>query len=445
MKRTIASFMIAAPKSNSGKTLITLGLINTFKNLGNRVQTFKCGPDYIDPMHHKYNSGNASYNLDSWMSSKKHVKSLYQKHTTYSDICITEGVMGLFDGAYKDKGSSADIAKLLDLPIVLVIDASSTAYSVAPLLYGFKNFDKNINLVGVIFNKVASESHYQFLKDAAYDANVRCFGYIPRDPELIIESRHLGLQLPGEQNSVSLVNRASKLIKEHINLKLLLSKSSKDIEISKSKIEDTNSSCKKKLKIALAYDKAFSFTYQANIDVLKEIGEITYFSPLTDKELPNADLLWLPGGYPELFAKELSSNTSMHKSIIKFINNNKTVIAECGGMMYLGAQMTLKNGSTYNMVGAFNYSTSMEKMKLHLGYRKIAISSDINILAHEFHFSSITQTDKNILNTNVTTARNIKSTLTIYRKNNCWTSYAHLYLGEKEKMIEFLRWLNLKC
>jgi len=443
MKKTIASFMIAAPKSNSGKTLITLGLINTFKDLGNKVQTFKCGPDYIDPMHHKYNSGNASYNLDSWMSSKKHVKSLYQEHTSSCDICITEGVMGLFDGAYKDEGSSADIAKLLDIPIVLVVDAGSTAYSVAPLLYGFKNFDKNINLIGVIFNKVASKSHYQFLKDAAKDADVICFGYIPRDPELIIESRHLGLQLPGEQNSVSLVKRASKLIKEHINLELLLSKSSK--EISETKIKKTDSYCKKKLKIALASDKAFSFTYQANIDLLKEIGEITYFSPLRDKELPDADLLWLPGGYPELFAKELSSNISMHKSIIKFINNNKTVIAECGGMMYLGEQMILKDGSTYNMVGAFNYRTSMEKMKLHLGYRKIEISSDINILAHEFHFSEITHTDKNILNTNVTTARNTKSPLTIYRKNNCWTSYAHLYLGEKEKMMEFLEWLNLKC
>ncbi len=437
MKKT-ASFLIAAPKSNSGKTLVTLGLIQALRKCNFNVQTFKCGPDYIDPMHHKYISGNSAYNLDLWMASEEHIKAVYRQNAGCADVSITEGVMGLFDGARKAKGSSAEVAKLLQLPVVLVVDAQSVAYSIAPLLYGFKNFDTSIHFAGVIFNKVGSESHYQFLKDAACDVGMESLGYVPRDAKLTVESRHLGLHLPGEHNNMEIVEHAANLIEQHVDLDLLLQKSSTTIDMPQKK----ENSQKGKLKIALADDEAFAFTYQANIDVLEQLGEVIRFSPLHDISVPNADLLWLPGGYPELFAEQLSNNSSMINSIKQFIEKGKATIAECGGMMYLGKQMQLKDGETYNMAGAFDYSTSMQKMKLHLGYRKIELANQ-TLYCHEFHFSEITQTDKHILQADVKTARNRKADLNIFQYKNCWASYAHLYLGEPEKMKTFLKLLNI--
>ncbi len=434
----IANFLIAAPKSNSGKTLITLGLIQAFRKRNLKVQTFKCGPDYIDPMHHKYISGNPAYNLDLFMASEEHIKSIYYKNANCADVAITEGVMGLFDGARKSKGSSAEVAKLLHLPVVLVVDAQSVAYSIAPLLYGFKNFDTSIQFAGVIFNKVGSESHYQFLKDAANDVGIKSLGYVPRDAKLTVESRHLGLHLPGEHNNMAIVEHAADLIEQHVDLDLLLQKSRTTIKQPQKK-ENT---LKGKLKIALASDEAFAFTYQANIDVLEQLGEVVRFSPLHDSTVPNADLLWLPGGYPELFTEQLSNNNSMINSIKQFIESGKTAIAECGGMMYLGKQLQLKDGKTYSMTGIFNYITSLQKMKLHLGYRKIELENQ-TLHCHEFHFSEIIQTDKYLLQANIKTARNANADLSIFRYKNCWASYAHLYLGEPEKMKAFLQLLNI--
>ncbi len=437
MKKT-ANFLIAAPKSNSGKTLVTLGLIQAFRKRNLNVQTFKCGPDYIDPMHHKYISGKPAYNLDLFMASEEHIKSIYYEKAGGADVAITEGVMGLFDGAKKAKGSSAEVAKLLHLPVVLVVDAQSVAYSIAPLLYGFKNFDTSIQFAGVIFNKVGSESHYQFLKDAANDVGIESLGYVPRDAKLTVESRHLGLHLPDEHNNMAIVEHAANLIEQHVDLDLLLQKSKTTIKQSQKK----ENSQKGKLKIALASDEAFAFTYQANIDVLEQLGEVIRFSPLHDSTVPNADLLWLPGGYPELFAEQLSNNSSMINSIKQFIESGKTAIAECGGMMYLGKQMQLKDGKIYNMAGAFNYITSLQKMKLHLGYRKIELDNQ-TLNCHEFHFSEIIQTDKYLLQANIKTARNTNADLSIFRYKNCWASYAHLYLGEPEKMQAFLKLLNI--
>ncbi len=436
---TPSSFLIAAPKSNSGKTLITLGLINLLTNKGLKVQTFKCGPDYIDPMHHRHISGNAAYNLDLWMASPEHVKSIYNNHASCADIAITEGVMGLFDGARKSIGSSAAVAKYLSLPVILVVDVSGVAYSIAPLLYGFKNFDQDINLAGVIFNKVASESHYQFLKDAADDAGVESFGYLPRNKDLAIESRHLGLHLPAEQNGMKTVNLASSLLEKHVNIEKLLSSCKANFKNEAKNKENKPLNFKK--KIAIAEDAAFNFTYQANIDVLQEMGELVKFSPLNDSELPEADLVWLPGGYPELFAEELAANTKMKQSIINFVESGKALVAECGGMMYLGETMELQDGSIHNMAGLFSYKTSLKAMKLRLGYRQVYVDN-IELKCHEFHFSELTQSDLSKEKISVFTARKKELEMSVFRKKNCWASYAHLYLGEYEKMKEFLERLE---
>lgn len=432
------AFLIAAPKSNSGKTMITLGLMQALVNRGLKVQPFKCGPDYIDPMHHTKIAGQPSYNLDMWMTDEEHVQQTFTQHATKANVSIAEGVMGLFDGAQKDVGSSAAVARLLDLPVILVVDASSTAYSIAPLLYGFKNFDKSINLAGVIFNKVASQSHFQFLKEAAIDAGVHVLGYMPRDQRLAIESRHLGLHLPGENQNREIVNIAADLLENHVDIDLLLEITQKEIQ----PLTNQELNIQKRFKIALAHDEAFNFSYQANRDVLVELGDLVEFSPLNDEELPEADLLWLPGGYPELFAEQLAGNNKMKEAIGGYIESGKALIAECGGMMYLGKNIITKEGETYPMTGVFDFDTSFENMKLHLGYRDLK-GSDISIKGHEFHYSNLIGEEKASVDYQAKTARGRDVEMPVFRRKNCWASYMHLYLGKRDKMLQMIKELGL--
>ena len=431
-------FLIAAPKSNSGKTMFTLGLMRALVRRRLQVQPFKCGPDYIDPMHHTKIAQNPSYNLDLWMADASHVQSVFQKHSADADVAIAEGVMGLFDGARKDEGSSAAVARLLDLPVVLVVDASSVAYSVAPLLYGYKHFDERINLAGVVFNKVASASHYQFLKEAAEDAGVHSLGYLARDEKLAISSRHLGLHLPGEVKNLDIVDRAADLIEANVDVDFLLAVAKNEIQTPEKKQETIN----KALKIALAHDEAFNFSYRANRDLLDKYGEVMEFSPLEDQELPEADLLWLPGGYPELFAKALSENKAMHSAIAQHIEAGKAVIAECGGMMYLAKALITKDGTSHPMVGTFDFKCSFEAMKLHLGYRDLK-GEDIELRGHEFHYSELIEVNEEKENYTVQTARGKELEMPVFRKNNCWASYLHLYLGEEYKMLQLLKELGI--
>ncbi|WP_027473465.1 cobyrinate a,c-diamide synthase [Saccharicrinis fermentans] len=435
---SMSSFLVAAPKSNSGKTMVTLGLMHALVKRGFKVQPFKCGPDYIDPMHHTKIAGKSSYNLDLWMSSAEHVQDVFKKQSRDADVAIAEGVMGLFDGAKKDEGSSAAVARLLHMPVVLVVDASSTAYSVAPLLYGFKNFDTRIKLAGVIFNKVASESHFQFLKEASIDAGVDVLGYLPRDERLHIESRHLGLHLPGENKNLKIVGVAAELLEQKVDIDLLLSLSKRE----EMTIASTQDRAGGKLRIAMAHDEAFSFSYSANRDVLLQLGDVKEFSPLHDNALPEADLVWLPGGYPELFAQELSENGAMRRAIISYIDSGKALIAECGGMMYLGNKLIQKNGEAFEMCGVFDFDTSFEHMKLHLGYREL-LGHSMAVRGHEFHYSRLIGKEKGSAEFQVKTARNKTAEMAVFREKNCWASYMHLYLGEKEKMQQLLNELGL--
>lgn len=218
----LGSFLIAAATSNSGKTTITIGLLRALRNRGLNVQPFKCGPDYIDTMFHEIASGNESVNLDTFMASKEHVKHLFHHYGKNADVCVVEGVMGLFDGYSKDKGSSAEIAQLLDIPVILVVNAKSVAYSVAPLIYGFKHFNPNVKIVGVIFNMVASENHYAYLKSACEDAGVECFGYLPRNERLVIPGRHLGLTITAREETEQLIALAAEEIEQHVLIDKLI-------------------------------------------------------------------------------------------------------------------------------------------------------------------------------------------------------------------------------
>jgi len=422
---SIPQFLIAAPSSNSGKTTVTQGLLRIFKNNGLSVQAFKCGPDYLDTKHHAWASGNVSINLDTFMSSEKYVQELYQKYSQNKDVSVVEGVMGLFDGAKKMKGSSAEIAERLNIPVILVVNAKATAYSVAPLLYGFKNFYKDINLAGVIFNFVSGESHYQFLKDACEDVGVEALGYVKKNEEISLPSRHLGLQISSTDKYEDKIEQIASHINETVNVERLMEITCKDITVP----DQIESNKKGKLKIAVAKDEAFNFTYHENLKALEKLGNIEYFSPIRDQKLPEADLLYFAGGYPELYLKELSKNTKLKSQILNYCENGGKVLAECGGMMYLSDSIVDKESNKYPMIGFFKQSASMENMKLHLGYRKINLNG-VELFGHEFHYSHLNGAEENLSIGEVYSAKGKKLDTHIFKKKNTIASYIHFYGGE---------------
>lgn len=420
------AFLIAAPWSNSGKTTLTLGLSRWFTNQGYRVQPFKCGPDYIDTIHHSRAAKKTAINLDTVMMPEPHVTAIFNKYQQATDISIVEGVMGLFDGAVKDQGSSASIAKLLNIPIILVVNASSMAYTIAPILHGLKTFDPDVKIAGVIFNFVKTKSHYAFLKEACDTVGIPSLGYIPPNEEIAIPSRHLGLYIDDTFETV--IEKAALHIANHISITklLVLAKEITDVQQKKQLTEAISTHQIKVKTIAIAKDEAFSFTYLENLKWLEAKGKIIYFSPMHDTKLPKADYIYLAGGYPELHLQQLSQNTTMLAQIKAAADQGVTIYAECGGMMYLGESIIDETGLKHPMTHVFPFHTSMENKKLSLGYRKV-LFNNLEIWGHEFHYSNILN-DDTIFNTGqVFTAREKKISTKIYTYKNVYASYIHLY------------------
>jgi len=431
-------FLISAPSSNSGKTTLTLGLLRALKNRGLNVQPFKCGPDYIDTQHHTTASGNPGINLDTFMASEAHARDIYKQYSETADVSVTEGVMGLFDGADKMKGSSAAIAELLDIPVILVINAKSMAYSATPLLYGFKNFYKGIRVVGAIFNFVSTTSHYRFLQEACEEVGIEALGYLPKNEALAIPSRHLGLHISAETDYESIIEKLAEEIPKTINIDRLLEISAREIfPKTGSKTVSKNPVSAKKYKIAIARDEAFTFTYHQNIEVLSSLGEVTFFSPMHDMKLPETDFLYLPGGYPELFADALSENKSMLESIKYYCLNCGLTFAECGGLMYLGNEIITSEGLNFPMAGVLDCSTSMENSKLTLGYRTVQWN-DLEMRGHEFHYSRFVKNALRAESVIIKNAKGIEVETQISRTLNTFASYVHLYWGERFEFIEYL-------
>lgn len=430
-------FLIAAPASGSGKTTITLGLLRALARRGLQAQPFKCGPDYLDPVHHQIAAGQVSINLDTFMASPGHVRQLYSRYSAAADVAVTEAVMGLFDGADKMQGSSAEIAALLNLPVILVVDAQAMAYSAAALIYGFKNFYSGIQLKGVIFNHVNTGAHYRFLEDACQDAGVEALGYLPYQADLHIPSRHLGLSIAADPDLDARCDRIAAALSQTVQIDRLL-------EISLSPLAEEKASpaparpTPTRPRIAVARDEAFSFTYAENLEVLSHLGEVFFFSPLHDPVLPPCDLLYLAGGYPELFLAQLSQNRQMRTSIRTYCENGGKTYAECGGMMYLGQAIRDQQGQHYEMVNFLDLTTSMEKPEIHLGYR-IVTMGDLCIKGHEFHFSSCQpQLGAGTLNCRITNARGMDVPARIFQKQQTLASYLHLYWGEQPDFIQGL-------
>ncbi|MDL2251848.1 cobyrinate a,c-diamide synthase [Odoribacter sp. OttesenSCG-928-J03] len=423
-------FLIAAPSSNSGKTTITLGLLRALKNRGVKIQPFKCGPDYIDTKYHELASGHPSINLDSFFLSQEELIDLYHTYANHAVVAIVEGVMGLFDGYEKMQGSSAQMAEILNLPVILVVNAKSMAYSVAPLLYGFKNFYPNIRITGVIFNFVGSESHYQFLKEACEEAGLESLGYLPKDASVQIPSRHLGLNIDREYQFDEFAEQVAELIEKYIDIDRLL-----ELTGGVTTIPNHHNRCvyEGDFKIAVAKDEAFNFVYYENIEHLKSLGHVVFFSPLNDSRLPEADFLYFPGGYPELYLEQLSHNTPMLNDIRIFAEDGGKILAECGGMMYLSSSISDEYGHHYPMVGVLKQTATMEHMKLKLGYRKFECNG-LEIRGHEFHYSTLnTSLETEIQQYN---AKNMPVDTKLIRYKNVIAGYTHIYWGNMNNILD---------
>ena len=422
-----SKFLIAASSSGSGKTTLSLGLMRALVRRGLSVQPFKCGPDYIDTQFHAVATGCESINLDCFMASEAHVRNLFDLYSAGADVSVAEGVMGMFDGYSRMKGSSADIARLLGIPVVLLVNAASTAYSVAATIYGFKNFRPDVRIAGVIFNRVASESHYAFLKEACADAGVECLGYLKKMPGLETPSRHLGLTLTATEERERYINTAADAVEANVDIDRLLKLT--EVPDREQEIREPESD-RPILRVAVARDEAFNFIYPANLRALERHPrykcEIVYFSPLRDCTVPEADLVYFPGGYPELFATELEKNRSMRESVKEYIEAGGRVFAECGGLIYMSREI---DGRA--MCGGLPIVTTMTDARLTLGYRSVDFGS-ISVRGHEFHYSRAAEERPLQSVAQQTNVRGAEVATPVYRYKNLVAGYTHLYWAETD-------------
>lgn len=414
-----SAFIIAATSSGCGKTTLSLGLMRALVRKHFSVQPFKCGPDYIDTQFQTIAAGQESINLDLFMSSESHVRALFSHYSEDSDVSIVEGVMGMFDGFDKMKGSSADIARVLDIPVILLINAASTAYSVAATIYGFTHFCPDVKVAGVIFNRVASENHFSFLRKACEDVGVECFGYLKKNEALQTPSRHLGLTLSSKEVMNEFIDLAADEVEKGVDIERLLKLTSYSERIK----EELEYAHKNNLTVAVARDEAFSFIYPAN---LKTFGKVVYFSPLHDKHLPEVDLVYLPGGYPELFSEELSANIGMRNEIKAFAENGGRILGECGGLIYLCEEI---DGN--KMCGVFPLKAIMKDSKLSLGYRTVGFPQ-LTLKGHEFHYSHILEPLKEPSIATQRNAKGLEVKTPVYRYKNTIAGYTHLYWAEND-------------
>ena len=393
MKNNFPRLIIAATQSGSGKTTITVGLLAALKNRGLDVQPYKVGPDYIDTSWHELACGKISHNLDTWLVGTDKLKKIFVDTSSGADLSIVEGVMGLYDGGRGGISSTAEISKLLDAPIVLVIDAKSMGTSAAAIALGFREFDKSINLAGVILNRLGSDSHKKIIVDALDRLGIKCFGALKRNDDFILPERHLGLVPTSENPAEDVLKKICAAVEEQVDVDALidLAKNSPPLE-NFARAEKFSPS----VKIAVARDSAFNFYYGASLRELERCGaEIVTFSPLNDEHLPAVDGLIIGGGFPEMFAAQLERNKNLRAEIFAAAQDGLPIFAECGGFMYLLRELVDFSGKSFSMCGVLDGSATMTKKLQTVGYVDAEILRDCSIgrigekiHAHEFHFST---------------------------------------------------------
>lgn len=428
-----SAFVLSAVSSGSGKTTVCNGLLRALARRGVRCAPFKTGPDYIDPYFHKKACGNDSINLDIFMSDKKHVAKLFKEYAVEAEVGVVEGVMGLFDGYDCKEGSAADIASTLGLPAILVIDAHSSAYSLAAVLYGLRTFDPSVDVRGVVFNNVASENHLELLKKAAIDGGVEYLGHIRHNASLSTPSRYLGLVMDGDDDIERYILNAADAVEDGVDLDKLISLTAySGFDIGSLPMEED--AIPKNIlsgkRIAVAHDEAFNFIYPENLKSLRRLSgradAIVEFSPLNDLAIPEADMVYFPGGYPEIYADRLSRNYEMIESVRKFSEKGGMIYGECGGFLYLCNSI-----DEFGMCGLLPFHATMATPRLSLGYRKVTICG-MEFRGHEFHYSRVDNLDKLDSIAVQTDVRGNKVPTGLYRKRNTVAGYTHLYWGQAE-------------
>lgn len=432
--------MIAAPKSGSGKTTITCAILQTLKDMGKQVVSYKCGPDYIDPMFHQRVIGIPSKNLDTFFTGENDTRKLLLKNRTGEEIAVIEGVMGLYDGlgGVCEEGSSYHLAKVTKTPIILVVDAKGMGRSVIPLIAGFLAYDTEHLIRGVILNRM-SKSYYEIIKPLIEaELQIRVLGYLAERQQLQIQSRHLGLHLPGEIKEIQRqLEVAAEELQKSVSIETIIqiAASAETIEIEKiteTTEKITSTELITKPLIAVARDEAFCFYYEDNLLLLKEYGaDIAYFSPLHDKELPEGSSgLLLGGGYPELYAKELEENTAMRKEIKAAVESGMPVVAECGGFLYLHTAIRDRDGHPYQMAGVLPAACQDTKKLVRFGYIELEekesnfLEVGTRIKGHEFHYFDSEKNGEDCMAVKPITGRTYPC---VIEKENVWMGFPHLY------------------
>ena len=433
---SIERIMIAAPKSGSGKTSVTLALLQALTKLNIDTVSFKCGPDYIDPLFHMNVLGIPSFNLDTFFTDEDKTRELFERNSIGHEFALIEGVMGLFDGmgGIHEEGSSYHLARVTNTPIILVVDAKGASRSLLPLIAGFKSYDTDNLIRGVILNR-CSKSTFDLLKPLIEETGLKAVGFMSDRKDVNISSRHLGLTTPDDIEGIReiIANLTDEFVK-NVSIEDIQKIAKESDSVSFQNSEEASFE-EAKCTIAVAKDEAFCFIYEDNLIELRRNGaKIIFFSPLHDKEIPEeADALLLPGGYPELHLEGLSDNISMRESVLKAFQKGMPIIAECGGFMYLHRSIKDSEGKEYDSVGAIDANCFYTGKLVRFGYVSIRennisdngfLPAGSSIKGHEFHYYDSEQNGDDCTAIKPSTGREYGC---VIEGANYWLGFPHLY------------------
>jgi cobyrinic acid a,c-diamide synthase len=426
--------VIAGERSGVGKSTITVGILLALKARGLAAQPFKVGPDFLDPMHHSILMDRKSRNLDTWMFPGA-VKELFVRNSQGADIAVIEGVMGMYDGfdGVSEEGSTAHLAKTLDAPVILVLNAKASARSLGAVALGFREYDKKVNIAGVIFNNVGGERHLEMLESSL--RGVESLGGLLTVEKASLSSRHLGLVPAEEDFSLQRYEEIRTMVEERIDIDRLIqiARTAGPVEAQAS---DLFPERKEVATIGVAKDSAFNFYYEDNLDILRSHGaRIEFFSPMSGK-VPDVDGLYFGGGYPEVFAEGLAASTEVREKVRKLSEDGMSVYAECGGMMYACKTLRTLDGKDHPMTGIFDARVEMTARLQALGYVEAKVINDCvlsprgsSARGHVFHYSHVAETTETEFAYDLNKQKGISKNLDGFVRGNSLASYTHLHFG----------------
>ncbi len=444
----IPRIVIAGIRSKIGKTMVSIGLMRALKNRGYVVQPYKVGPDFIDPSFHLFATGRHSRNLDDFMLTRADLIETFERNFRGADIAIIEGKTGLYDShdGVHELGSTAHVAKILKAPVILIADVERINRSIAAILVGYKMFDRNVDIRGVILNRIGNPRHERKVKMAVEMlAKLEVLGSIPRLSNVNMPYRHLGLIPAYEREEVDvLFDKLAEIVERYVNVDRLIDIAHSAPELKTVYEHPIFLKDNSKVTVGVIRDKAFSFYYQDNIDALSARAKVMIIDSLKDKRLPKVDALYIGGGFPEVFAEDLERNRSLRRNVYDFCDSGKPVYAECGGLMFLGESLEWK-GEEYEMVGFLPFRTKMHKRFQALGYciyrtiksNVVSVKGD-TLRGHEFHYSEVIPTGRLEFAFKVLRGKGVDGEHDGVIKENTLANYIHLHVLSHPSMVHRL-------